>query len=119
MQAFSSQHPIETTNKTKKVLFEFGSPQPCQICKHCDPSTFNRYGEHLADMTWCSECHQTLLCVDAPLIDYYRQHNLQDYVISKMLPKVRWGVGHPRSYLSIDEIHALNSSLFFSSIYKL
>lgn len=113
MYTLSTQQCIKTINQALVVLL-LEDPQPCQVCQNCAPFTFQYYGHHLADMTWCSRCYQELLCVDPPLIDYYRKHHLRDNVIMQMLPKVRWGVGHPRSYLSIDEIHALHSDLFLN-----
>ncbi len=88
---------------------------PCQVCDNCAPGLFEHYGYYIADTGWCSQCHQRGECIDVPLIEYYRQHGIDDDTINRYLPRKRWGLrgsGAPPLYQSLEDIKAIHHSLF-------
>ncbi len=78
---------------------------PCQLCQRCAPGLFVHYGEPLSQRSWCSQCHQNGPCIDAALIEHYRQCGIEEDTIVRQLPKARWGLrGEAPSYQSIASI---------------
>ena len=78
---------------------------PCQLCKRCAPGMFVHYGEPLSQRSWCSQCHHNGACIDAALIEHYRQCGIEEDTIVRQLPKARWGLrGEAPSYQSIASI---------------
>lgn len=78
---------------------------PCQLCKRCAPGLFDYYGGHLSQRSWCSQCHHNGACIDAALIEHYRQCGIEEDTIVRQLPKARWGLrGEVPSYQSITAI---------------
>ena len=89
---------------------------PCQVCDSCAPGLFDHYGYHVADNSWCSQCHEQGECLDVALIEYYRKHHIDDDTINHTLPRTRWSSrnGTPR-YQSLEDIKSGYPSVFESS----
>lgn len=89
---------------------------PCQLCQRCAPGLFAHYGEPLSQRSWCSQCHQNKPCIDAALIEHYRQCGIEESTIERQLPKARWGLkGEAPSYQSIASIEQAYPLVFKSS----
>ncbi len=89
---------------------------PCQLCQRCAPGLFDYYGGHLSQRSWCSQCHQNGPCIDAALIEHYRQCGIEEDTIERQLPKARWGLrGEAPSYQSIASIEQAYPLAFKSS----
>lgn len=89
---------------------------PCQLCQRCAPGLFVHYGEPLSQRSWCSQCHQNGPCIDAALIEHYRQCGIEEATIERQLPKARWGLrGEVPSYQSVASIEQAYPLAFKSS----
>ncbi len=60
-----------------------------QLCDHCAPKLFKRYGYDIADVGECSQCQGNGECIDATLIEFYRRNEIDDETIYMSLPRVR------------------------------
>lgn len=89
---------------------------PCQVCDRCAPGLFEHYGYHVADNSWCSQCHEQGECLDVALIEYYRKHQIDNETISHTLPRARWGSKHGvPSYQSLEDIKSAYPLAFDAS----
>lgn len=84
---------------------------PCQVCDNCVPGLFDHYGEHLADASWCSQCNEKKDCLDLPLIEHYRKHDIDDETICHHLPKTRWD-SDASTFQSIEDIETVYQWVF-------
>ncbi len=89
---------------------------PCQWCERCAPGLFKHYGHAVAEMGWCSQCHQEGECLDVALIEYYRKHGIDDDTIHRELPKIRWrSADDSLTYLSLEDIENTYQPVFEAS----
>lgn len=74
-----------------------------QLCDHCAPKLFERYGYDVADVGECSQCQGNGECLDVALIEFYRKNKIDDETIYTSLPRVRKTVNKPM--ITWDEVY--------------
>lgn len=88
---------------------------PSQVCDACAPGLFEYYGYRVADVGWCSQCHQRGECLDVALIEHYRKCGIDDRTVWRYLTRKRWGndgLPRPLIYQSIEDIEDEHQSIF-------